>query len=95
MVPDVAKGVLTRHRAISRLIGVSVSLILNQAYDRTAEALPPDADPAEYVIILPEWGGLVSRETTVPGKRAGLWPSSRLLPGERPLETVRGVIASK
>lgn len=55
-----------------------MSLILNQAYDRAAEALPPDADPAEYVIILPDWGGLVSRETTVPGKRAGLWPSSRL-----------------
>ena len=27
-----------------------MSLILNQAYDRAAEELPPDADPAEYVV---------------------------------------------
>jgi hypothetical protein len=36
------------------LYWMSVGLILNQAYERTAEELPPDADPAEYVVILPD-----------------------------------------
>jgi hypothetical protein len=40
---------------------MSVGLILNQAYDGATEDLPPDANPAEYVVILPDWGGLVSR----------------------------------
>ncbi len=38
-----------------------MSLILNQAYDRATDELPPGVDPSEYVIILPDWGGRVSR----------------------------------
>ena len=40
---------------------ISVSLILNQAYDRATDELPPDVDPSEYVVILPDWNGRVSR----------------------------------
>ena len=40
---------------------MSVSLILNQAYDRAAEELPPGVDSSEYVVILPDWNGRVSR----------------------------------
>ena len=36
--------------------------MLNQAYDRAATELPPDYAPAEYVVILPDWGGFVSRK---------------------------------
>ena len=38
-----------------------MSLILNQAYDRATEELPPGVDPSGYVIILPHWGGRVSQ----------------------------------
>lgn len=31
------------------------------AYEQTASRLPPEADPADYVVILPDWGGGVSR----------------------------------
>jgi hypothetical protein len=40
---------------------MSVSLILNQAYDRATDELPPGMDPSEYVVILPDWNGRVSR----------------------------------
>lgn len=42
------------------LYWVTVSLVLSQAYEKAATELPPDADPSEYVIILPDWGGRVS-----------------------------------
>lgn len=42
------------------LYWVTVSLVLSQAYEKAAAELPPDADPSEYVIILPDWGGRVS-----------------------------------
>ena len=41
---------------------MTVGLILNQAYDQAATELSEDYDPAEYVIILPDWGGFVSRK---------------------------------
>ena len=79
---------------------VSVSLILNQAYDRAAEELPPDADPADYVVILPDWGGLVSRKYDVgnTGRAAAIvvldeeGNVAASYQGERPVETVLGVI---
>jgi hypothetical protein len=79
---------------------VSVSLILNQAYDRAAEELPPDADPADYVVILPDWGGLVSRQYDVgnTGRAAAIVVLDEVgnvaasYEGERPVETVLGVI---
>ena len=39
---------------------MSVSLILNQAYDSATEELSPGVDPSEHVVILPDWGGRVS-----------------------------------
>ncbi|MGI9050604.1 MAG: hypothetical protein ACR2GU_14730 [Rubrobacteraceae bacterium] len=40
---------------------MTVALVLNQAYEKAATELPPDVDPADYVVILPDWGGFVSR----------------------------------
>ena len=40
---------------------MTVALVLNQAYERAAMELPPGVDPADYVILLPDWGGFVSR----------------------------------
>ena len=41
---------------------LSVSLVLNTAYDKAAADLPEGADPADYVVILPDWSGLTSRK---------------------------------
>jgi hypothetical protein len=54
---------------------MSVGMILNQAYERAAEVLPPDADPADYIVILPDWGGHLSRDHA-PETPAGPLPSS-------------------
>lgn len=40
----------------------SVSLVLNTAYDKAAAELPEGANPADYVVILPDWSGLTSRK---------------------------------
>jgi len=79
---------------------MSVSLILNQAYDRAKEELPPDADPAEYVLILPDWGGLVSRDYGArnTGRAAAIVVLDEgsnvaaFYQGERPVEAILGVI---
>lgn len=36
-------------------------MVLNTAYERATEEIPPDTDPAEYVINGPDYGGFVSR----------------------------------
>ena len=79
---------------------MSVSLILNQAYDRAAEELPPDADPAEYVIILPDWNGRVSRDYGA--RNTGMAAAIVVVDedsnvavsyqGERPVEAVIGAL---
>lgn len=73
-----------------------VSLILNQAYDRATEELPPGVDPSEYVIILPDWGGRVSHAYGVrnTGRAAAIVvvdEDSKVAvsyQGERPVEAV-------
>lgn len=40
---------------------ITVGLILGQAYEQATAELPPDMNPAEYVVILPDWVGRVSR----------------------------------
>jgi hypothetical protein len=79
---------------------MSVGLILGQAYDRAAQELPPGADPAEYVVILPDWGGLVSRRYDVgnTGRAAAIvvldedGSVAASYQGERPVENVLEVI---
>lgn len=44
------------------LYWVTVNLILGQAYEQAATELPRDADPSNYIVILPDWGGRVSRD---------------------------------
>lgn len=41
---------------------MTVGLVLASAYDQATRELPPDLDPADYLVILPDWGGRVSRE---------------------------------
>ncbi len=44
------------------LYWMTVGLVLGSAYEQTAGELPPNIDPREYVAILPDWGGRVSRD---------------------------------
>lgn len=39
----------------------TVWIVLRQAYERTASELPAGADPEQYVVILPDWGGRVTQ----------------------------------
>lgn len=39
----------------------TVWIVLRQAYEKTAAELPPGVDPEEYVMILPDWGGRITR----------------------------------
>lgn len=39
----------------------TVWIVLRGAYERTAAELPTGADPEEYVMILPDWGGRATR----------------------------------
>lgn len=40
---------------------MTVGLVLGSAYDQATRELPPEVDPADYLVILPDWGGRVSR----------------------------------
>jgi len=41
---------------------MTVGLFLGSAYDQASRELPLDVDPADYLAILPDWGGRVSRD---------------------------------
>ncbi|HEV2743901.1 MAG TPA: hypothetical protein VGV91_12145 [Rubrobacter sp.] len=78
------------------LYWMTVGLVLNSAYEQAARELPPDVDPAEYLVILPDWGGRVSRDYGVrnTGRAAAIVvvdeDSNVTLSyqGERPVEAV-------
>ncbi len=79
---------------------MTVSLVLGSAYDQATRELPPDVDPADYLIILPDWGGRVSREYGArnTGRAAAIAvvdeDSNVTLSyqGERPVEAVLGAL---
>ena len=75
---------------------MTVGLVLASAYEGAAREVPEDTDPAEYVVIVPDWGGLVSRKygarnTGRAAVVAVIDGGSRLVgvyQGERPVEAV-------
>ncbi|MGB3635836.1 MAG: hypothetical protein WA982_17500 [Rubrobacteraceae bacterium] len=79
---------------------MTVGLVLNQAYEQAAAELPTDTDPAEYVVILPDWGGRVSRSYGVrrTNRAAAIVIIDRdsyiagFYQGERPVEAVLEVL---
>ncbi len=79
---------------------VTVSLILGQAYEQAAAELPPNTDPSEYIVILPDWGGRVSRDYGVrrTERAAAIVTIDRnsnvagFYQGERPVEAVLEVL---
>ena len=78
---------------------MTVGLVLGQAYEKTATELPLDADPAEYIVILPDWGGRVSRAYGARRERAAtivvVDKDSNIVSfyqGERPVEAVLEIL---
>ena len=63
--PDPEEGVIASVIDLSivpSLYWMTVGLVLARAYEQAARELPPDVDPADYLVILPDWGGRVSRD---------------------------------
>lgn len=79
---------------------LTVGLVLGSAYEQATRELPPDVDPADYLVILPDWGGRVSRDYGVrnTGRAAAIVivdEDSNLTlsyQGERPVEAVLEVL---
>ncbi len=46
---------------------LTASVMVGQAYERASREIPSDFDPADYVVILQDWGGLISRRFGVRG----------------------------
>ncbi len=81
---------------VPTLYWMTVGLVLGSAYEQAAGELPPGVDPADYLVILPDWGGRVSRNYGVrnTGRAAAIVvvdEGSNLAlsyQGERPVEAV-------
>ncbi len=79
---------------------LTVGLVLGSAYEQATRELPPDVDAADYLVILPDWGGRVSRDYGVrnTGRAAAIVivdeVSNVILSyqGERPVEAVLEVL---
>jgi len=75
---------------------MTVGLFLGAAHEQAARELPPNAEPADYLAILPDWGGQVSRDYGVrnTGRAAAIVVVdedsnvSVSYQGERPVEAV-------
>ena len=46
---------------VPRLLHGAVKPILEQAYDQAAREIPKGYDPADYVFLLPDWNGAVTK----------------------------------
>lgn len=83
---------------------MTIGLVLSSAYERAIrEELPSDVDPGEYVIICPDWGGMVSRKyhARKTGRAAAIVvidEDSNIAgsyQGERPVEAVLGMLGER
>jgi len=46
---------------------LTASMMIGQAYERASREIPPEVDPADYLLILQDWGGLISRKFGIRG----------------------------
>ncbi len=82
---------------------LSVSIVLNTAYDKAAAELPAGANPADYVVILPDWAGLASLKFGIrnTGRAAAVVVVNEdatiagLYQGESPVEAVMQLLAAE
>jgi hypothetical protein len=79
---------------------MTVGLVLGSAYEQAARELPAGVDPEEYVVILPDWGGRVTRDYGIrrTDRAAAIVVLDRgsnvvlHYQGERPVEAVLGAL---
>lgn len=57
-------------RVIPRLMRGVASSIMEGAYHQASQEIPADRDPADYLILLPDWNGKVFRAYQVPTEMA-------------------------
>jgi hypothetical protein len=68
---------------VPSLYWLMASVMIGQAHEKSAREVAreelPGADPAEYVLILQDWGGLISRGSAyvVSTARLSWWSSTR------------------
>ncbi len=49
------------------LYWLTASVMMGQAHEKAAREVPSEMDPTDYVLILQDWGGLISRRFGVRG----------------------------
>lgn len=47
--------------SIPRILHRMVRPVLEQIYDQAANEIPPDLNPADYIFLLPDWDGKVTK----------------------------------
>lgn len=79
-VPDIVKTIRKAHvdhntlavanivdlRIVPRLLRGTVEGIMRSAYDQARKSVPAELDPADHLVILPDWSGSVTRAYRVP-----------------------------
>ena len=53
-------------RIVPRLLRGTAKKIMRNAYKEAAKQIPPGQDPADHIIILPDWNGVVFKAYRVP-----------------------------
>lgn len=53
-------------RGVPRLLRSTAETIMRAAYDKAAEQIPNGHDPAEHLILLPDWKGLLFKAYGIP-----------------------------
>lgn len=41
---------------------LTASMMIGQAHERASREVPPGIDPSDYILLLQDWGGLLSRK---------------------------------
>ncbi|MCS6842938.1 MAG: hypothetical protein NZ528_01240 [Caldilineales bacterium] len=59
--PSVTLASVVDLSAVPRLLRAAARPILEQIYDQAAQQIPKGLDPADYVFLLPDWDGSVTR----------------------------------
>lgn len=53
-------------RIVPRLLRGTAKNIMRNAYKKAANQVPPGQDPADHIIILPDWNGVIFKAYRVP-----------------------------
>ena len=56
---DLILGSIVNLKAVPRFMRGMAEKMMDKAYDKAAAQLPPEVDPADYIVLLPDWSGNV------------------------------------